>query len=674
MTFPRADFASAGNAFEREWLVTNALGGFACGTVAQANTRRYHGLLVASLQPPVQRVLMVSKVEVLVRYRNRSYELGSNEFAGGSISPRGFELLSAFEDQDGLPVWTYACGDARLEQRVWMADGRNTTYLRFQLQDASAAMDLELRPLCTYRDYHSHARGGWSLEVADEPHGCRVTAFPAARPYRVLIDRGEFQREPDWYWNFYHRAEAERGLDTTEDLFRPGTFRVRLEPGDVVTLIATAESEFDPPAPAFDREHKRRRALLRATPAGAPDWIKRLTLAADQFIVRRSAPGGELRGTTVIAGYPWFSDWGRDTMIALPDLALATGRTQDAAAILRTFAAHVSEGMLPNRFPDGGEEPEYNTVDATLWYFHAVAAYLAATADQSLLRDLYPVLRDSIDWHRRGTRYGIHVDPADGLLFAGVPGVQLTWMDAQVGDWVVTPRIGKPVEINALWHYALTQMAAWAQILKDRHAAADYETVAARVARSFAARFWYAEGGYLYDVIDGPDGVVDLEGRRVDTSLRPNQIFAVSLGTNLLDPVRARAVVDVCAAELLTPVGLRSLAPSDPHYAGHYTGDSRQRDGTYHQGTVWSWLLGPFALAHHCVYRDPGHAVALLGGLANHLDEGCIGSVSEIMDGDAPHAPRGCFAQAWGVSETLRAFHSLSHERARSTTTRAVGG
>ncbi|TLY58011.1 MAG: hypothetical protein E6K48_14075, partial [Gammaproteobacteria bacterium] len=351
VTFPRTDFASASNAFEREWLVTNALGGFACGTVAQANTRRYHGLLVASLQPPVQRVLMVSKVEVHVRYRDRSYELGSNEFAGGTISPRGFEVLSAFEDDEGLPVWTFACADARLEQRVWMADGRNTTYVRFQLQDASAAMDLELRPLCTYRDYHSHARGGWSLEVADEPRGCRVTAFSAARPYRVLTDRGDFQREPDWYWNFYHRAEAERGLDATEDLFRPGTFRVRLEPRDVVTLIATAESEFDPPATAFDREHKRRRSLLRATPSGAPDWIKRLTLAADQFIVRRSAPGGELRGTTVIAGYPWFSDWGRDTMIALPGLALATGRTQDAAAILRTFAAHVSEGMLPNRFP-----------------------------------------------------------------------------------------------------------------------------------------------------------------------------------------------------------------------------------------------------------------------------------------------------------------------------------
>lgn len=674
MSFHRTDFASAANAFEREWLVTNALGGFASGTLAQANTRRYHGLLVASLQPPVQRVVMVAKLEVLARYRSRSYEIGSNEFAGGTISPRGFELLSAFEDHDGLPVWTYACGDARLEQRLWMADGRNTTYVRFLLRHASDAMDLELRPLCTYRDYHAHARGGWSLEVSEEPRGCRVTAFPGARPYRVLIEPGDFQPEPDWYWNFYHRAEAERGLDAIEDLFRPGTFRVRLEPGEVVTLIATAESEFELPATAFDQEHKRRRSLLRAVPSGAPDWVQRLTLAADQFIVRRATPNGELRGTTVIAGYPWFSDWGRDTMIALPGLALATGRTQDAAAILRTFANHVSEGMLPNRFPDGGEEPEYNTVDATLWLFHAIATYLAATADQALLRDLYPAVRDIIEWHRRGTRYGIHVDPKDGLLFAGQSGVQLTWMDAKLGDWVVTPRIGKPVEINALWHYALTQMAGWARVLKDRRAAADYDTAAGRVATSFAQRFWYPEGGYLYDVIDGPDGAIDTQGRRVDTSLRPNQIFAVSLGTNLLDPGRARAVVDVCAAELLTPVGLRSLARSDAHYAGHYVGDSLQRDGTYHQGTVWSWLLGPFALAHHAVYRDPGHAVALLEGLASHLGEGCIGSVSEIMDGDAPHAPRGCFAQAWGVSETLRAFHSLTRERARTNTARAIGG
>jgi predicted glycogen debranching enzyme len=674
MTLARADFAGVGNALEREWLVTNALGGFASSTLAQANTRRYHGLLVASLQPPVQRVVMVAKLEVLARYRDRSYELSANEFAGGTLNPRGFELLSTFDEQQGLPVWTYACGDARLEQRVWMADGRNTSYVRFELRHAREPVDLELRPLCTYRDYHAHTRGGWVLEVADEPGGCRVTAFAGARPYRLLTDRGEFRREPDWYWNFHHRAEAERGLDTVEDLFRPGTFRIRLEPGEAVTLIATAEVEFASPAAAFDQELKRRRSLLRAAPPGAPEWVQRLTLAADQFIVRRASAAGEPAGTTVIAGYPWFSDWGRDTMIALPGLALATGRTRDAAAILRTFATHVSDGMLPNRFPDGGEAPEYNTVDATLWYFHAIAAYLAATSDQALLRELYPTLRDIIDWHRRGTRYGIHVDPEDDLLFAGQAGVQLTWMDAKVGDWVVTPRIGKPVEINALWHFALTHMAGWARAVKDHSAVANYHAAAQRVADSFVRRFWYPAGQHLYDVVDGPEGVKDDAGRQVDPSLRPNQIFAVSLGAGLLDPARARDVVEVCAAELLTPVGLRSLSPRDPRYQGRYIGDGRQRDAVYHQGTVWSWLLGPFALAHFQVYGDSAHAVSLLEGLVPHLEEGCIGTVSEIMDGDAPHAPRGCFAQAWSVSETLRAFHCLSHERSRTRTTRAVGG
>jgi len=674
VTFSRSDFAGRASVFEREWLVTNALGGFASGTVGLANTRRYHGLLVASLQPPVQRVLMVAKLEVLARYRDRSFELSANEFADGTLNPRGFELLCAFDEQQGLPVWTYACGDARLEQRVWMADGRNTSYVRFELRHARGPVDLELRPLCTYRDYHAHTHGGWSLDVTEEPGGCRVTAFAGARPYRVLLERGEFRREPDWYWNFYHRAEAQRGLDATEDLFRPGTFRVRLEPGEAVTLIATAEADFESPAAAFERERKRRRSLLRAAPAGAPSLVQRLTLAADQFIVRRATVTGELQGTTVIAGYPWFSDWGRDTMIALPGLALATGRSHDAAAILRTFASHVSDGMLPNRFPDGGEPPEYNTVDATLWYFHALAAYLSATGDQMLLRDLYPTLRDIIDWHRRGTRYGIQVDSEDDLLCAGQPGVQLTWMDAKVGDWVVTPRIGKPVEINALWHYALTQMASWARIVKDRGCAAKYDAAAHRVADSFARRFWYAAGQYLYDVIDGPEGVKDAAGRNVDPSLRPNQIFAVSLAAGLLDPVHARAVVDVCAAELLTPVGLRSLSPRDSRYQGRYLGDARQRDAAYHQGTVWSWLLGPFALAHYQVYGDPAHALSLLEGLVPHLDEGCIGSVSEIMDGDAPHAPRGCVAQAWSVSETLRAFHTLTHEQVGTRTTRVVGG
>ena len=673
MRFARSEIADPAQAFAREWLVANGLGGFACGTLAQANTRRYHGLLVASLRPPVQRVVMVAKLEVLARYRGEAYELSCNEFADGTIAPRGFERLQSYADEVGAPLWTYACADALLEQRVWMAQGRNTTYVSLRLREAADAMELELRPLCTYRDYHAHTRGGWSLDVVTEGRGCRVTAFAGAHPYRLLTDRGEFTYEPDWYWNFQHRSEAERGLDSQEDLFRPGTFRLRLQPGEQVTFIATAEADFDAPTRAVEREQKRRRLLLRSVPDAAPPWVQRLTLAADQFIVRRSNAQGELQGMSVIAGYPWFSDWGRDTMIALPGLALATGRHAEAAAILRTFASHVSEGMLPNRFPDGGEAPEYNTVDATLWMFHAIAAYLEASGDRALLRDLYPTLREIVEWHQRGTRYGIHVDPGDGLLFAGEAGVQLTWMDAKVGDWVVTPRIGKAVEINALWHFALSHMALWARSLNDRPAATGFATAAGQAAASVTAGFWYPAGGYLYDVIDGPDGVAD-GGRHVDPSLRPNQIFAVSLGSELLDPTRARAVVDVCARELLTPVGLRSLARSDSHYAPRYLGEPRARDGAYHQGTVWSWLLGPFALAHHRVYGNTRHALSLLEGLAGHLDEGCSGTISEIMDGNAPHTPRGCFAQAWSVSETLRAFHSLSAQSARSAATRAAGG
>jgi predicted glycogen debranching enzyme len=547
----------------------------------------------------------------------------------------------------------------------------------FTLRAAGDGADLEITPLCAYRDYHSHTLGDNAPEVALEERGCRLSAYPGARAYRLLIEGGSFSARPEWYWNFHHRLEQARGLDARENLFRPGVFGARLNPAQSMAVVATAETRApEPQALAYKREQKRRAALLEAAPAAAPPWIRRLTLAADQFIVRRAGPDGELSGTTVIAGYPWFSDWGRDTMIALPGLTLATGRRADAGSILRTFAAHMSEGMLPNRFPDAGTAPEYNTVDATLWYFHAVAAYLQESGDQELLRDLYPTLTEIIDWHRRGTRYGIHMDPADGLLYAGESGVQLTWMDAKVGDWVITPRTGKAVEVNALWYYALSCMGFLARKLGDRRAAANYDQTAKRVATEFSEAFWFEEGGYLYDVIDTPDGTPDARGRRVDRSLRPNQLFAVSLGSGLLDADRARAVIETCARELLTPVGLRSLAPSDPKYTGHYGGGPTERDAAYHQGTVWSWLLGPFAIAHYRVYGDAAHASALLAGLAAHVDEACMGTISEILDGNPPHVPRGCFAQAWSVSETLRAYHHLARSRtnSRDRLTRFSGG
>ncbi|HEY1725894.1 MAG TPA: amylo-alpha-1,6-glucosidase [Steroidobacteraceae bacterium] len=670
----RAQFAEAGPALESEWLVTNGIGGFACGTVAQANTRRYHGLLVASLRPPLERVLMVAKVDARLRYAGADWDLGCNEFADGTLSPRGFELLTAFSMELGAPTWIFQCGDALLRQRLWMSRGSNTCYVSYTLLCATHAAELELLPLCTYRDYHAHANGGWQLEVEAATRRLTIRAFPGARAYAVAVDRGEVVAGTDWYWGFKHRAESERGLDTYEDLFKPGSFRVRLAPGQSVTLTASAEpGALESGRSSLRRELLRRRALLRGVPPSAPRWIHQLTLAADQFIVQRRTrdAGDNASGTTIVAGYPWFGDWGRDTMIALPGLTLCTGRVADAAAILRTFALHVSEGMLPNRFPDDGTPPEYNTVDATLWYFYAIDAYLRTRPDQRLLRDLYPTLRDIIDWHRRGTRYAIQVDPADGLLRAGVAGTQLTWMDAKFGDWVVTPRIGKPVEVNALWHFALERMAAWSRSLGQATAGNGYAADARRVRAAFVDGFWCEAAGYLYDVIDGPDGPCDERGRRVDLSLRPNQIFAVSLTPSLLDARRAGAVISACARELLTPVGLRSLSPHHPDYAACYIGAPRQRDAAYHQGTVWAWLLGPFALAHYRVYADAASAHALLAGLAPHLNSGCLGTIGEIFDGDAPHAPRGCLAQAWSVAESLRAWYAISHAESQRSSRRA---
>ena len=677
-TLAREDFAQLPSALRREWLVTNGLGGFACGTVALANTRRYHGLLVAALRPPVERTVMLAKVDVTAHCGRQSFALGCNEFADGTLSPRGFELCCDFRLVSGLPVWCYALAGVVLEQRIWMPHGYNTTCLAFTLRHAPAAVELELTPLCTYRDYHAHTRGGWSLNVSALPAGCTVTAFPGARPYRIVLDRGQFVGTGDWYWNFLHRVEQQRGLDDVEDLFRPGILTARLAPGETVTLVASAEPHDT--RLSLREELERRDRLLSSAAVTAPSWVRRLTLAADAFIVRRNDPTPQAptaserpqadtpvgaAGVTVIAGYPWFTDWGRDTMIALPGLTLYNDQGSIAASVLRTFVAHVSQGMVPNRFPDDGAAPEYNTADATLWLFHALEAYLQVTDDRALLVELYPSLRGIIDWHQRGTRYGIHCDAADGLLHVGEPGIQLTWMDAKVGDWVVTPRTGKPVEINALWHFALTHMAHWASEMGDTRASAAYARSAARVAAAFVPAFWYEEGGYLYDVVES-ECAVRSEGTHSDPSLRPNQLFAISLGTQLLDERRARAVVDVCARVLLTPVGLRSLAPGTPGYAGQYGGDPRERDGAYHQGTVWSWLAGPFALAHYRTYGDADYVLNLLAGLAAHLDEACLGTISEIFDGNAPHVPRGCFAQAWSVGETLRAWHILS--RARQTT------
>jgi len=643
----------------REWLCTNGVGGFASGTVAGTPTRRYHGLLVAALEPPLGRTLLAAQVHETVAYDGQNVALATSRWSGGAVAPDGYRQIESFRVDGTTPVWTYACGDALVEKRIWMEPGASTTYVRYAIVRARGPVGLALRVLVNHRDYHATTRAGdWRMDVTPVEHGVRVAAFDGARPVRLLAAGAEARPAHAWFRDFELVREAERGLDHVDDALHTVTFEAELAPGASLTLVASVEA-----APALDGEAAwRRRAAHEAGVLGrwmearpgspaAPGWVAQLVLAADQFIVRRPTPE-DPDGLTVMAGYHWFGDWGRDTMIALPGLTLTTGRPEAARSILTTFARFVDRGMLPNRFPDAGEAPEYNTVDATLWYFEAIRAYHEATGDDGLLKDLFGVLESIVAAHRQGTRYGIRVDPADGLLASGEPGVQLTWMDARVGDWVVTPRTGKPVEVNALWYNALRAMAVFAARLG--RPASEYRALADRVSAGFE-RFWHAPGGHCHDVIDTPAGD--------DATLRPNQILAVSLPESPLSLARQRAVVDAVAARLLTSYGLRSLAPGHPDYRGRNGGDQWSRDGAYHQGTVWAWLLGPFALAHYRVYRDAKAARSFLLPLADHLGDYGVGSIAEIFDGDAPFRPGGCIAQAWGVAEVLRAWHELARGR-----------
>ncbi len=643
----------------REWLVTNGIGGFACGTVGETNTRRYHGLLMAALTPPVERTQLVAALDVTTRYGAEQYQLFTHEFSDGAVDSHGYLQIESFHLDRGVPVWCYAIADVLLEKRVSMIHGENTTCVSFRVLRANAALDLELTPLCSYRDHHSHSHGGWNLDVRDIEDGFEVEAFAGAHRYRVICDGARFNRDEAWHWNFRHRAEHARGLDDSEDLYRPGRFTLQLAQGEQVTVVLSTESVTRKDAARLQQIiHAQQNARLDHLAADVPDWIRQLALAADQFIVERYRDG-KPAGKTIIAGYPWFSDWGRDTMIALPGLTLVTRRFDVAASILRTFAAHISEGMLPNRFPDSAQAPEYNTVDATLWFFHAIDQYTKRSGDHALATELYTVLVDIIDWHRRGTRYGIRLDTDDSLLTAGVEGVQLTWMDAKVDDWVVTPRIGKAVETNALWYNALRVMAELALHLGKDKQHALYQQIAAQTESSFQ-RFWNEKRACLYDIIDGPEGEPADDGRNYDGRLRPNQLMAVSLPHSPLNAAQRKSIVDVCARELLTSFGLRSLARDEPGYAEHYEGDRLQRDGAYHQGTVWPWLIGPFVDAHYRVYQNAAIARSFLEPLVLHLNAACVGSISEIFDAESPFTARGCFAQAWSVAEVLRAWLDLN--------------
>jgi len=649
ISFGREICGDLAAAEQREWLVTNGLGGYASGTVAGLLTRRYHGLLVAALAPPHGRRLLLTRLDETATYDGRAYALFSNRWSGGEVEPAGYRILESFRLEGTTPVWSYAFQDALLEKRIWMEPGANTTYVQYDLRRGTAPLTLSVKAIVNHRDHHGNTRAGnWQPEIEIMPGGLRVGA-----DLYLLSAGAAVTTASEWYRGYWLSQEMYRGLDGLDDNLYAGQFEVVLSPGDSWTLVPSTESdpELDGRSAYARRQAHEAQLVEQSGLEDAPVRVRHLVLAADQFVVRR-AVGDDADGRSIIAGYPWFADWGRDTMIALPGLTLAAGRTELAATILRTYAAYLDQGMLPNRFPDRGETPEhgdYNTVDATLWYFEAIRAYHAAMGDLDLLRELYSVLQEIVRWHLQGTRYGIYVDQADGLLYSGEDGVQLTWMDAKVGDWVVTPRSGKAVEINALWYNALRVMADLARLVDEP--ADRYEVLADKVQASFG-RFWNDALGYCYDVVDGPAGD--------DASLRPNQLLAVSLHHTPLGHAQQRAIVDMCARYLLTSHGLRSLAPGDPSYVGHYGGDQRQRDGAYHQGTVWAWLIGPFVSAHLRVYGDRALARSYLAPLFDHLSGGCVGSISEVFDGDPPFTPRGAIAQAWSVAEVLRAWRATA--------------
>ena len=667
---PRDVVAGDRPAPRREWLVTNGLGGYASGTVAGVVTRRYHGLLVASLPAPLGRMVMLNHLLERVRLVDRSVVwLGDeDEVAGPNLADRT-EHLVEFELDLGLPVWRYELPGVVIQKRLMMPYGQNTVHVNYRLLDGDGPVRLSLRPSIQFRGYEEQVdrsaaesyvltcpvAGHYEVSGGEVPP-LRVTLY-GARGALTLDEKGAAAVPYD--------MERQRGYAAMGSMWSPGYFRADLQRGEDVTLVASTESweaiHASAPEEAGARECDRRRRLLAmAGPIAQDPWAAELVLAADQFIItpagraeesaRAKAAGEDVR--TVIAGYHWFTDWGRDTMISLEGLTLSTRRYREAAYILKTFAHYVRDGLIPNMFPDGAREGLYHTADATLWFFHAVQRYVDVTGDTETLRQLIPRLADVISHHLEGTRFGIGVDEADGLLRQGAPGYQLTWMDAKVDDWVVTPRRGKAVEINALWYNALLLLDGWIREHGGVSDDLDLPRHAARAREAFNRRFWYAAGGYLYDVVDGESGD--------DAACRPNQVFAISLDHPVLDRSRWASVIDVVRERLLTPVGLRSLAPEHPDFKNTYDGDLRSRDAAYHQGTVWGWLIGPYVDAWLKLHPgDRDGARRLLDGFADHLNSACVGSISEIFDAKEPYTPRGCVAQAWSVAEVLRCLDKV---------------
>jgi predicted glycogen debranching enzyme len=650
----------------REWLVTNGLGGYASGTIAGVATRRYHGLLIAALPNPLGRMMMLNRVaERIVLPDGTVATLGGQERVEGGLELPPLDSLRSFRLEAGLPVWEYRIGTVIIEKRVLLPARQNTVHLGYRVLSGNGVR-LELRPAVHFRSHDAAVSGGlqssYTLTAVDDHYVITASDDIPSLRLHVGARNAAFTAAAERVPELMYRVEDQRGYESRGGLWAPGVFAMDLAPDAPATLIASTEPRdvmlaLDAEAGLRSELERRRRLLASAPPAARSGVGAELVLAADQFVImpvgrlaemaRAQATGDEVR--TVIAGYHWFTDWGRDTMISLEGLTLTTGRHAEAGYILRTFAHYVRDGLIPNMFPEGEREGLYHTADATLWFFHAIDRYVRATGDRWTLRLLLPTLADIVNRHTAGTRFGIGVDPEDGLLRQGQEGYQLTWMDAKVDGWVVTPRRGKAVEINALWYNALCLLERWIREERGDSAAAPLAAQRDRVCESFNRRFWYEEGGYLYDVVDGEQGD--------DSSCRPNQIFAISLPHPVLQRNRWNAVLDVVGSRLLTPFGLRSLAPGHPDYKAKYYGDLRSRDAAYHQGTVWGWLMGPWIDAWLKVHPgDRAGARSLVEGLAKDLSEFGLGSIAEVFDAEAPYTSRGCIAQAWSVAEALRCW------------------
>ncbi len=617
---------------EEEWLVTNGLGGFASGTLVGCNTRRYHGLLCAAMLPPVGRIMLLNRIGEILTFQGdeeRLLELSINQFFD-RFHPRGDRYLRQFEENDGFVQWTYEAEGIRVIKQLQMPWRMNAAGIRYMVM-SERPVELKLLPFVRLLDFHQLRRGQASLQGAYEQKS--VWVADGKNKVSIVSDAGEFVCEPDWWFSHIYSVETERGQDDAEDLYTPGHFSLKVTGAATITLWASAGDE---KAFNWDAELERRRAAAPKLPWKAPSQaLSRLARASEDFVAYRRSPDDK-DGSTIIAGYPWFADWGRDTMISLPGLLLVTERFAEARQVLSVFAQYVSLGMIPNRFDDYTNEPSYNTVDASLWFIHACFEYARRSGDKKTMDELLlPACKAILAGYTRGTRFHIGVDPADGLVTQGDAGTQLTWMDAKCDGVVFTPRQGKAVEINALWYHALKLLGE--------------EAEAKRVAESFRKAFWLSPFRGLADVVDGP---------RKDASIRPNQIFAVSLPNSPLNRDEQAAVVETVRRELLTPVGLRTLAKTDPRYHGQYRGSQRKRDEAYHNGTVWPWLLGAFLDAYLKVHEWSPAAVEQakkwLSSLLATMDRGCIGQISEIFEGNEPHRACGAFAQAWSVAEALR--------------------